>query len=240
MQIPLRSILKKTTIMKYLNQLLTVLLVGIITSSCKKDKVEATPLASLNVTNAIVGGTTAKFGSRAATIANNNYTQFGLVAGANDLYIYPSTDSLNPYFSEAKFATNEGEIYSLFLTGTTGAVEAVKIKETIPYRTDSTAGIRFINLAPNKPSLDITLSTTSTVNEVNGLVYKNHTEFKTYPGLYNSTYTFQIRDAATVSPAAPLATFSLTATQVPRFANITIVIRQNGTGVAAFRVNNDR
>ena len=217
--------------------LIAVLLITV--NSCKKSAVELAPLASLNVTNAVVGGTTAKFGSRVQTISNNNYTQYGLVAGTNDLYIFPSTDSLNPYYNEAKFSVNEGEVHSLFLTGSPGAVEVVKIKETIPYRTDSTAGIRFINLAPNKSSLDITLSTTPSVSEVAALNYKSYTDFKTYVGLYNSTYTFQVRDAA--SPTVVLATFALTAAQVPRFANITLVIRQNGaTGVSVFRVNNDR
>ncbi len=227
--------------MKFLNlysQILLLLLASI--NSCKKDKIETTSLASLNVTNAVVGGTTAKFGSRATTIANNNFAQYGLVSGSNDLYIFPTTDSLNPYYNASKFAVTEGEVYSLFLAGTPAAIDAITIKETIPYRTDSTAGIRFINLAPNKPSLNVTLSTTAAVNEVSGLSYKAYTDFKSYPGLYNSTYTFQIRDAATASPATPLATFSLTAAQVPRFANITLVIRQNGTGVAVFRVNNDR
>ena len=212
---------------------------AIIFSACKKDEVKLTPLASLNVTNAVVSGTTAKFGSRTTTISNNNFTQFGLIAGSNSLYIYPSTDSLHPYYNNS-ITTNKGEVYSLFLGGTPAAVDAVVVKETIPYRTDSTAGIRFINLAPNSAALNITLSTTPTVNEVSGLAYKSYTDFKTYAGLYNSTYTFQIRDASTAAPANPLATFALSTSTVPRFANITLVIRQNGTGVAVFRVNNDR
>lgn len=225
--------------MKYLNQLITLLIAVAFFSSCKKDKVEPTPLASLNITNAVFSGSTAKFGSRAQTIANNNFTSYGLIAGENDIYIYPSADSLNPYYNEAKFSVNEGESYSLFLAGAPGAIEAVKIKETIPYRTDSTAGIRFINLAPNKPSLNITLLASPAVDEVSALAYKSYTDFKTYPGSYNSSYTFQLRDAA--SPGTVLATFALTAAQVPRFANITLVIRQNGvSGVSVFRVNNDR
>ena len=231
--------------MKYLNQLTPqialIIVISIVSfSSCKKDEVELTPLASLNVTNAVVSGTTAKFGSRTTTISNNNYTQFGLVAGDNNLYIYPSADSLKPYYSNNKFAASQGEIYSLFLCGDTLAPEGIVIKETIPYRTDSTAGIRFINLAPASTPLSITLSTSTTVNEVSDLAYKQYTEFKSFPGLYNSTYTFQLRDAACADPLPPLATFTLSAAQVPRFANITLVIRQNGTGLSVFRVNNDR
>jgi hypothetical protein len=212
-----------------------ILLTATVLFSCKKSEINLTPLASLNVTNAIVGGTTAKLGSYATTVSNNNFAQFGLLTGTIPLYIYPSTDSLKPYYNKT-LNTNSGEVYSLFLTGTPTAVDAVVIKEDIPYRTDSTAGIRFINLAPSSTPLNITLSTTPAVNEVTGLAYKQNTEFKTYQGKFNSAYTFQVRDAA----GALLTTFALSTSTVPRFANITLVIRQNGASVSVFRVNNDR
>lgn len=229
--------------MRKVYQLAAVLSTVIIFSSCKKDEIKITPLSSINITNAILGGISAKLGSNAATISNNANTQFGLVAGQNNLYVYPSSDSAHPYYTNDKFSTSQGEVYSLFLSGTPVAVDAVLLKETIPYRTDSTAGIRFINLAPNtsNKALNITLSTTHTVNEVSNLAYKQLTDFTSYAGLYNSTYTFQIRNDTSAAPKPPLATFAFTAAQVPRFANITLVIRQDGAnGLSIFRVNNDR
>jgi hypothetical protein len=150
---------------------------------------------------------------------------------------------MKPYFSYPKFITKDREIYSLFVCGQVGNAEGVIIKEEIPVRTDSTAGVRFINLAPNSKPLSITLSTSPAINEVSNLSYKQFTDFKSYQGLYNSTYTFQIRDASTASPATPLATFSLTASTVPRFSNITLVIRGLIGATPALgitRVNNDR
>jgi hypothetical protein len=216
------------------------LLVTTILSSCKKDKIERTPLTSLTMVNAVFGGTTVKLGSNATTIANNNAngTQLAITAGSNDLYVWPVGDSLHPYFTAAKFVSQDREVYSLFLCGIPSATEGILLKETIPYRTDSTAGIRFINLAPNSTPVNITLSTSTTVNEVSNLAYKQYTEFKTYSGKANDAYTFQVRAAG--NPNTVLATFALTATTVPRFANITVVIRQNGTGLATFRVNQDR
>lgn len=212
-------------------------------AACKKSTVKTTPLTSLNITNAVFGGTTAKLGSNATSISNNNFANMAVVAGENNLYIWPVGDSLHPYFTSNKFTSANGEVYSIFLTGIPSAPESVVVKENIPYRTDSTAGIRFINLSPNTNSkpINITLSTTPTVNEVSGLGYKQHTGFKTFEGKFNSSYTFQIRNDTSASPKAPLATFALTTSTVPRFANITVVIRQNGTvGVSTFRVNNDR
>jgi hypothetical protein len=96
-------------------------------------------------------------------------------------------------------------------------------------------------LSPNSTPLNITLSTSTTVNEVSNLAYKQYTDFKTYPGLYNSAYTFQIRAAS--NPSVVLTTFSLTTATVPRFANITVVIRgMVGTtpALGTTRVNHDR
>ena len=229
--------------MKYIYDFARLIFAVVFFASCEKDKLETSPLASLNVSNAIVGGTTVRLGSNATNISNNNYAQLGLIAGDNDLYIWPVGDSANPYFTTPKFNAEERAVYSLFLTGTSATPEGFFVKEDIPYRTDSVAGIRFINLAPNTTgkALNITLSTSSAANDVSNLTYKQYTEFKDYPGLYNSSYTFQIRNDTCAAPKNPLATFSLASSAVPRFANITLVIRQNGpNGVSVFRVNNDR
>lgn len=219
-----------------MKRIIYLAIAAMIFTSCKKDEVKTSPLTSLNITNAVVGGTTAKLGSNATTISNNSYAQLAVVAGTNNLYIYPTTDSLHPYYTNDKFTSSDREVYSLFLAGTPTATDAIMVKETIPYRTDSTAGIRFINLANNNGALNVTLSTTPTVNEVAGLAYKSLTEFKSYPGLYNSAPTFQVRKA----DGTLLTSFAFTTSTVPRFANVTLVIRQNGTGVSVFRVNNDR
>lgn len=229
--------------MELLGKLTTFLCAMIIMISCKKYKVESYPMTSLTVVNSVVGGVGAKLGSNAATISNNNFTHFSLLSGTNDLYLWPIADSLKPYFFYPKFVSQDRDVYSLFVFGMDGSTEGIMIKEDIPYRTDSAVGIRFINLSPNSSPLNITLSTTPAINEVSNLVYKQYTDFKTYPGFYNSAYTFQIRDASTVSPSKPLATFSLTTTTVPRFSNITLVIRGlvgATPSLGVTRVNNER
>jgi hypothetical protein len=229
--------------MKHIKQIITFLCAMIFIISCKKYEIETYPLTSLTMVNAVVGGVGMKFGSQATSIANNSFTQISLIAGSNDLYVWPVSDSLKPYFSYPKFVTQGGEGYTLFVCGQVGSTEGVIVKKDIPYRTDSSAGLRFINLSPNSTPLNITLSTSPTINEISSLAYKQYTEFKSYPGFSNSAYTFQIRDASTASPTAPLATFSLPASTVPRFSNITLVIRGLvGTtpALGVTRVNNDR
>jgi hypothetical protein len=224
--------------MKYLNQLMTLCATAFLFASCKKDEVKTSPLTSITMVNAVMGGTTAKLGSNATSISNNSSAQMAVVAGDNNLYVWPVGDSLHPYYANPKLTTQDREVYSLFLTGTPAAPEGILVKENIPYRTDSTAGIRFINLAPNSTPLNITLATSTATNEIANLAYKGITEFKTYPGLYNSSYAFQVRAAN--NPGTVITTFSLSSSTVPRFANITLVIRQNGTGLSVYRVNNDR
>lgn len=225
--------------MKKIIYLMAVITISI--ASCKKEEIKTTQLTSLMIGNYVAGGTAVKLGNNTTSIANNNAngTPISLMAGSNDLYVWPVADSLHPYYTQAKFASSDGEAYSLFLCGTPGATEGIIIKENIPYRTDSTAGIRFINLSPNSTPLSITLSTTPAVNEVTGLAYKSYTDFKSYPGLYNSAYTFQVRNAA----GTLLTSFAFNTSTLPRFANVTLVIRGKvGTtpALGVTRVNNDR
>jgi hypothetical protein len=217
--------------MEYLNQLnplqikitLLTLIVVMNFSSCKKDEIKAPPIGSLTLVNAVAGGKSVKMGSYVLATGVNNYNQFGLAVGENDLYLWPTGDSANPYFTYSKFTVQQGEAYSLFLGGIPTAVDGILIKENIPYRTDSTAGIRFINLVSNSSPLNITFSTSASTNEVSNLAYKQYTDFISYPSLYNSTYTFQVRAAN--NPSTVLTSFTFSTSSVPRFANVTLVIR---------------
>jgi hypothetical protein len=211
----------------------------ILTLSCKKENVKTLPIASLTLINTITGGNTVKLGSQVFTITNNSSSALSVNAGENDLYVWPVGDSLHPYYTYSKFNSLDREIYSLFLGGTPTAVDGILIKENIPYRVDSTGGIRFINLSPNSPPLNINLSTIPSINEVNNLAYKQYTDFKSYPGLASTpTYTFQIKNAST---GTVLLTY--TVNPIPRFANITLVIRgMVGTtpALGVTRVTQDR
>jgi len=233
--------------MKYLHQLTIwiILIIVISFSSCKKVSIATPEMAAFTIGNFVVGGTSVRQGSIPILTTNNSSVSpvLGLIAGENNFYVWPIGDSLHPYYTQSKFVCEANAVYTLFLHGPVAASEGFIVKENIPYRTDSTAGIRFINLSPNSTPLNITLSTSTSVNEVSNLAYKQYTEFKTYPALYNSTYTFQVRDATTQAPAAPRASFTFDATSIPRFANVTLVIRgMVGTtpAVGVTRMNNDR
>jgi hypothetical protein len=226
--------------MKYVKPILLFLMMTSIISSCKKDKIEFAPMASLNIVNTVISGGSAKLNSFAATIANNGNTHFTLFTGTPDIYVYPAVDSLHPYYNANKAVTvSNGDVYTLFLGGPTGTPEAILVKENLAYRiADSTLGIRFINLSPSSPSVNITLSTSTAMNEFTNIAYKQITGFKSFPaGAAVTTYTFQIRNATT---NAVISSITLSGTTFPRYQNVTLVLRGmvgGSPGAGITRVN---
>lgn len=232
--------------MKSFKYILTSLLLASLFFSCKKDNV-LTDLASVNIINATVNVTSARVNYQGLSVfysALNDKVSFG----ANKVYTIPAntlrlidivsaTDStISLYHRKIKLAP--GNIYSLYLAGQSTAVDTLFLKDNIPYRTDSTAGVRFMNLSYNSTPVNVTLSTTTTVNEFNNIAYKGITDFKTYPALKtNTSYVFQIRDGVSNNL---LTSYTLT---TPRFFNCTLVLKGivGGTGTNALgvmRVNN--
>jgi hypothetical protein len=204
--------------------------------SCKKDNYKAPSVATLTVVNAVVGAPGIKIRDIIGVVPNNGYSAVGVRSGDMDLYVWPLDDSLHPFYTDPKFYAEERGAYSLFLAGQSSNVTGILLQENFPYHSDSTCGVRFINLSPNSPAINITLTATPTVNEVSSLAYLQNTDFKIYPAkASNASYSFQIRKASDNSLllTVPLAT--------PRFANVTLVIRGLvGSSLGFFRVNNDR
>lgn len=203
--------------------------------SCRKDKYEVYPIASITVTNAIVGGPSIRLKDISTSISNNSSSKLSLMAGDFELYVYPVGDSLNPYYTDPKFYTENRDTYSLFLSGQSPSIASVILKDNLPYHDDSTCGVRFINLCSDCLPINITLSNLPATNEVSNLGYLQSTDFRVYSAkAATSTYKFQIRKS---SDNSILMTYDLS---TPRFANVTLVIRGMRSSVGIIRINNDR
>lgn len=219
----------------------TVLII-LCLESCKKDIPSITSYASLKIVNCITGGINTKLNNYTSSVPVNGHFNYIIMPGNTDIYVWPFGDSLHPYYDNKGTMLEERGLYSLFLGGTPGAVEGLLIKENFPYRIDSTAAIRFVHLSPGGPPVNVTLSTSATVNEFSGVVYKGITEFKYLPAaMANTSYTFQVRNANTNAIISSI-TMSGTALAsfVPRFRFVTLVLRGKvgGTPVAGItRVN---
>lgn len=211
--------------------------------ACKKEDVRhilsITPTASINIVNVVVNGQIVKLNKISNdSVLNYNYKQFGLLSGENNIYVYPVADSVHPYYNNVILA-GDRDIYSLFISGSIlNKVDTLLLKDNIPTYSDSSCGIRFINLVYNSNPIIVTQAATPTVIDYSSLSYRQVSNFKKYPALsVNSSYTFQVRDALSNSV---LATYTLTS---PRFFNCTLVWKGqiSGTGNNApsiLRVNN--
>lgn len=201
----------------------------VFVSSCDKDNVELKPLSSLTVTNAIIGASALKVGSYLNAVGSNEWGQFSLLAGDNNLYIWPEGDSLHPVFNSLMQA-KDNHIYSLFLTGELdGTIEHVLVDEDLPRHTDSTFAIRFIHLAPSTPPISVTLAG-EIEHQFSDIEYKERTYFKTYSAKAGESYTFEIFDNNT---GEILNSVSVTP---PRFKNITLGITGMTKGEPAINI----
>ena len=236
--------IKQIFAMKYLNQSSTALLFILTIVSCKKDN-QLQQQASLNVVNAAINVASVKvnyFGESVvyATFDPINYGAnkvYTVGAGSVFITIVPTADTLNPIYDKT-ILTEAGGVYSLFLAGQSPIVDTLFVTDAIPYRSDSSAGVRFINLSVNSSPVSINILGNPNGSEVASLPYKTITDFKTYPARSaNGTYKFEVRDATS---GALLVTYSLS---TPRFNNVTLVLKgllggSGSTVLGIQRVNN--
>ena len=106
-----------------------IALCAIILSSCKKQDVKLTPLASLLITNAVSGGGNLVLGTNAAPVYNNNSQAYGMLTGSREIKLVDTAGGINKvYYNQSQDFVNGG-VYSLFLSGTPAAVVSVFMKE---------------------------------------------------------------------------------------------------------------
>ena len=196
-------------------------------SACRKQAPETNEAATLTVVNTIVEGQPLKLNTNNQVINNNVSANVGLLPGENNIYAFPINDSLHPYYTSSKFGVQGGDIYTLFLCGSVTNPEGILLKESIARYSDSIMGVRFINLSPGSPAVNLVLSTSPSILEFTNIQYKQATEFRTYPTTkIKNTYTFQVKRA---DNGALISSITLTgtslATGLPRFKTITIVLR---------------
>lgn len=196
--------------------------------SCSKDAdiVKQVPISSIILVNAVVNSnmiiadftnsdSVAAYFSSTPPIPYGTSQEYSVPSGNVPLSIYPVADTSHPFF-KGTIVLQGQFIYSLFLAGISNSQnkpDTVKTEDHPPYHcsTDSTAGLRFINLSPNSNPISVNIQGDVNTKEVRNLVYKAFTEFKLYPANSNVIqYAFEIRDASSdnllitfIYPASP-------------------------------------
>jgi len=211
------------------------LLILFVLASCKKNEIETTPLASLQVTNAVGDGSTLQFGTNAATIAGYSATAFGMLAGNRQVSLV-ATEAPNTIYYDKTHNFVNGGVYSLFLAGTS-ATETVFIKEkNIVSHTDNVFGIRVINLSVGKTPISVNLAGTASGSLIPSLAYKAISDFRSVSASSEEgTKTFEFRHAET---GDLITAFDVPDYDLPRFRNITLVFVGLAGNELVFRVNN--
>jgi len=132
----------------------------------------------------------------------NNTCQLGSYSGQQKLsiYHYPDTSAHSTPLFSLDLSLPVGTIHTLFLTGTMSAPDTLFTTDTPPYHppSDSSVGLRFVNLSPGSAPVSINITGGANGSEVSSLPYKGITGFKNYPATSAiSDYNFEFRDAAT-------------------------------------------
>ncbi|KLT63959.1 DUF4397 domain-containing protein [Pedobacter sp. BMA] len=211
-----------------------IIYISIITAlflqGCKKDGPTFTPLASLNVADAVVAGKNVKLNSNVRDSATlYGYKLFQVLAGETQIMLYPTNNPGKPYYQQTH-ATVNGGIYSLFLVGPATSPEGIFVKDEIPpYSQDSILRVRVVNCSLNSEPLNVTLGSSTGVNLFNNIAYKSVTSFgdidlKTR--LAAGGNVFQVRNAAgTILTSYTLPATGTISVASSRFKNITLVVK---------------
>ncbi|WP_439697435.1 hypothetical protein ACFGVS_03270 [Mucilaginibacter sp. AW1-7] len=236
--------------MKTLNSIILTLVALAYLTSCKKEVSTDLDAGVVNVTNAVIGGSTVtliadqSIVSTSNTVAVNNYAIIPIRSSENRLTLgtaavaatstAPAIPSVT-YYNQPITITSESN-YSLFLTGPSpSAVESVLIKETFPYAyKDSICAVRFINLAQGNTPVSVNIKGQANGSEAASVAYKAYTDFKQYPAKkINPNYIFEFRNAGT---GTLITSYTLT---TPYFHNVTLALRGAiGGSTGVILVNN--
>ncbi len=214
--------------------------------SCQKDEgVGTVELAKVNVINAVVDGGSAKVNVNTKVIPWGSISDDQVLGGSNALnrlYFVPTgtpaflkvasaSDTTKLWYDQQK-KLSTGKMYTLYLSGTPVQVKATFHDEVnfpkyilrdagrpTPV-TDSIVNIRFVNLSPTGPKVDINIRG-NTAMEASELSYETSTDFKAYLAPISvRSIVFEIRQS---SDKQLLKTFSLPITNA-RFKSIAIIV----------------
>jgi hypothetical protein len=128
---------------------------------------------------------------------------FNAYAGLRTVNFYVDNTMSQLYSDTLTLTANK--VYSLFLVNAPAAPAIVVLNDTISRPATNTASIRFVNLSPDAPAVDLALNDTV---KVSNKIYKGFSSFIPVTG--NKTYSFQVLQKGTTTVLASLSNVFLT------------------------------
>jgi hypothetical protein len=133
----------------------------------------------------------------------NNINYFRAYAGKRTANFY-NTGSMTKVFSDtATLLPNY--VYSLFLANKASSPELFRLTDTISKPATGNASIRFVNLSPDAPAVDLVVEGGAVL--VPNRSYKGYSSFLPIAG--ETTYTFEVHQAGTATVLATLPSVKL-------------------------------
>ncbi len=131
----------------------------------------------------------------------NRNGQFNSYAGDQSIVLYNNHDTTSKSQPVFNFQVNlpVSSISSIFLTGSLSDPDMLLTRDHPPFHpaTDSSMGIRFVNLSPGNMKLSVNLAGQANGSEVSSLGYKEITAFRNYPVIESvQEYHYEFRDAS--------------------------------------------
>lgn len=150
-------------------------------SSCGKSDTEVTEYGVLSVYNASPSlGTYDVYinGSKLNTAAlpyagGVKYTQ--LITGTYETKFTIANETASIY-TKTGISVGSNSVSTLYLTGTTGSFDGLLVSDNFTGASNDKAYVRFINLSPDAPALDLSIKD-ATTNLTTNKVYKTYSEF---------------------------------------------------------------
>ncbi len=159
--------------------------------------------------------------NNAFNIGYGNFSEYSPPGGEDTVYIVQdNVDTLDIGSKSPKllvydiFNVPPGFSFSLYLTGAdTNSPDYLFTRDTLLYHSpsDSSFGIRFVNLSAGSNAISIKLKGDSAGSQVSSLPYKGITSFVVFPANSQSlaTYSFEFRDAKSGMLLNPNSSISL-------------------------------
>ncbi|MDB4901395.1 MAG: hypothetical protein JWQ63_676 [Mucilaginibacter sp.] len=138
----------------------------------------------------------------------DHFDYFRAYAGSRTANFY-STGSMNKLFSST-IQLNQNTNYSLFLANKAPQPEIVLLTDTINQPASGNASIRFVNLSPDAPAVDLAVQGGSTL--VSNKSYKGYSSF--IPVQANKNYVFQVLQAGSGTVLATLSNVNISSGSV--------------------------
>lgn len=180
-------------------------------SSCKKDESNLKGTASIYVINAAIGEGAIKIYpntgpgfvySKAPDLGYATSGRFAAFTGSTNVTVVSSADTTKTLFSRT---IDLKPTSSLYIAGQSPNIDTIyRVENNFPLilrdisaKPDSSIYVRFVNLSPGSPPIDISL-TNSVTKESAALPYKGITDFKKYTAVAGTAdYSFEFKNSLT-------------------------------------------